>query len=61
MPKMMAKKPWESRTMWANVIMVIASFFPIVQDFLTPDKMIMVMGAVNAGLRMITKDRVSLS
>lgn len=54
------KKPWQSKTIWANLIMAVAGFFPSVKDFLTPEVMGVIFLVVNAGLRLVTKTPVSI-
>lgn len=55
------KKPWQSKTVWANFIMAGMAFFPFIADKLTPEQVMMGMAAINMALRMITKDKVALT
>lgn len=54
------KKPWESKTNWANLIMAAASFFPQIQEHLGPSALGAIFFGVNLVLRFITKTPVSL-
>lgn len=55
------KKPWQSKTVWVNVIMAGMAFFPAIADKVTTEQVMMGMAAVNMALRMITQDKVTLS
>ncbi len=55
------KKPWQSKTLWANLVMATLAFIPALADKLTIEQVMLGMAAVNMVLRMITKDKVSLS
>lgn len=54
------KKPWESKTNWANLIMAAATFFPQIQEHLGPSSLGAVFFLVNVALRFVTKSAVSL-
>lgn len=57
---MESKKPWQSKTLWINLIMAGLAFVPAVQAVVTPEVLGAVFGAVNAALRLTTKSGVSL-
>lgn len=56
------KYPWLSKTLWFNVIVGIAAFFPPVQAFVQghSEMIMMGFGLINMFLRLITKDAISL-
>ena len=51
---------WQSKTLWVNLIMAIAAFFPQVQDKLSVEQMAAGITAVNAILRATTKEGISI-
>lgn len=55
-------KPWESKTLWAALIVAIAGFIPPVGQWINehPDYFSMVLGGLFGGLRLITKDKISI-
>lgn len=56
------KKPWQSKTLWANVILAVVSFFPgPAKDFVTPENLGTLFLIVNTILRFVTKSGVSLT
>ena len=55
-----SKKPWFSKTLWVNAIMAFASFFPGVQDLITPDLISVIFLVVNTVLRFTTKKAISI-
>jgi hypothetical protein len=60
---MEAKKPWQSWTLWMNLVMAITAFFPPVQEALKahPEYGAIAMAAVNWALRIIfTKTAIQL-
>lgn len=61
-PTPTATKPWFSRTLWINLLVAGSAFIPTVGDFVKahPDWVIMGFSMLNMGLRLITKDKISL-
>jgi len=55
-----SKKPWQSKTLWINLGMAIAAFFPQVQDHVSVETMGTVFSVVNVLLRFVTKTGVSI-
>ena len=55
------KKPWMSKTLWANAIVAMMAFMPSVAEKVSAEHVMMALGAVNIVLRLITKDKISLS
>lgn len=55
------KKPWQSKTLWANLLMAVASFFPQVSGILTPEVLGTIFMVVNTGLRFVTDKKISIS
>lgn len=57
-----SKKPWESKTNWAALIIAVAAFFPPAAQFIAENPQVcsMVVGALMVGLRLITKKQVLL-
>lgn len=55
-----SKKPWLSKTVWVNAIMAGVAFIPGVAEKLSVESAIMLMSVIGMGLRMVTKDKVSL-
>lgn len=56
-----SKKPWQSKTLIANLILAVLAFFPAVKDHVTAEQLGMIFAIVNAGLRLVTKDKISLN
>lgn len=56
-----AKKPWKSKTLLANAIVALASFFPPVSNWIgaNPETFGLIISALNIGLRSVTGDPVS--
>jgi len=54
------KKPYLSKTLWVNVIVAVAAFFPSLTATLDPASVAMFMAVVGMGLRLVTKDAISL-
>ena len=54
------KKAYQSKTLWVNLLMAGASFFPQVQVFLSPDVVSTIFLAVNAVLRFTTKSAITI-
>jgi hypothetical protein len=58
------KKPWQSKTIWANLIIAIAALFvPGAQEWgaQNMEMILMALTGLNVVLRLISKDKVSLS
>ena len=58
------KKPWQSKTIWTNVILaLLALLSPTAQAWASdhPEVLPLFFTAVNVALRFITKDAVSLN
>lgn len=57
------KKPWQSKTLYASLLVALAAFYPPVGDWIkqNPELFSMALGALFAGLRVVTKGRVSIS
>ena len=54
-------KPWQSSTLWANLVMAGVAFFPSVKAVLTPEMMVTAVALVNAIIRVFkTKTAISL-
>lgn len=51
---------YQSKTLWINLIMAVAAFFPQVQAHLNGEQMAAGITAVNAILRMTTKEQITL-
>jgi hypothetical protein len=54
------KKPYQSLTLWSNLILAAASFFPIVKELVTPDLLGAIFFVVNTALRFKTNSGISL-
>jgi hypothetical protein len=61
------KKPWESKTYWANIL--IASMFPLIPGWqayanghpqIATSAAVVAMAIINVGLRSITHGKISL-
>ena len=55
------KKLWESKTLWLNAILAAVAFFPKLADTVNEEMLLQLVLVVNFVLRLITKDKVSLS
>lgn len=56
------KKPWQSKTLWSNLIISILAFLPTpVKEFLTPETLSTVFLIVNTILRLVTKSKISIT
>jgi len=56
-------KPWwVSKTMWTNLLIAMAAFFPPIQDWISknPEQMVWVWAGINLVLRFISKGKISL-
>ena len=56
-----SKKPWKSKTILANLVVAVVAFFPSVQESVSPEIVAQALVVINIVLRMITKDKISLS
>jgi hypothetical protein len=56
------KKPWESSTLWASLIIAVAPFFPPVQAIIAahPEIVGLFVGGISALLRLKTDSKVGL-
>lgn len=56
------KKPWQSKTVWMNLIVAVAAFFPTAQEWIAsnPEAFAGIITVLNMGLRLASKDKVSL-
>lgn len=55
-----SKKPYQSKTLWINAVMAIASLVPAVKDLVTPDILGVAFFLVNTVLRFTTKSGISI-
>lgn len=59
-----SKKPWLSKTLWANAILALVAFLPWdpIQSAISnnPDLVMQIVAGVNIVLRMVTGSKVSL-
>lgn len=64
-PVVVTKKPWLSKTLWVNLLLAVAALLPNdnLQTFLITNQTYVLVGfsVINAILRVITKDAVSLT
>lgn len=46
-----------SKTLWMNLVMAIAAFFPVIHEWITanPETYAMAWSVINVGLRLLTK------
>lgn len=59
----MGTKPsYQSKTLWFNLVMAVAAFFPGVSDFVSahPELVPVAFAVVNIVLRFVSKDKVEL-
>ena len=55
------KKPWKSKTLWANALVGVLALSGLREKLgIGPDQVLMVLSVVNMGLRLATKDKVGL-
>jgi hypothetical protein len=56
------KKPWLSKTIWMSVLTALASLYPPAHEWIADNPVIFswAIGGVFAGLRVITKDGLSI-
>lgn len=55
-----SKPFWLSKTMWANLLMGVAAFFPKIRDLASPEVMSSAFVLVNMILRLISSGKVTL-
>jgi len=55
------KKPWQSRTLWANVLLAAVAFFPGVSENITPERIAAGFSIINIILRWVTKSEIGLT
>lgn len=55
-------KPWQSKTLWINLFIAIAAFFPFVRDWVAanPGIFMAVVTTVFSVLRVVTKGNVEI-
>jgi hypothetical protein len=60
---METKAPWQSKTLWFNLAVAVAAFFPVVSNWISahPEAVPAAFGAVNFVLRLVSKDKIALS
>ena len=56
-----SKKPWQSKTILANLIVAIVAFFPGLQDSVSPEIVAQALIVLNIILRLVTKDKIGLA
>lgn len=52
---------WKSKTLWVNLFLAVAAFFPAVQSHLDAETMSMIFAGVNGVLRVVSKEKISLN
>jgi len=59
---MESKKPWQSKTNWMAVIVALVAFIPGVGEYVGKNVEVvgLLLGALFAGLRMISKGKISI-
>jgi hypothetical protein len=55
------KKPWQSKTILANLIVAIIAFFPGLEETINPEIVMQALIVINIILRLVTKDKIGLS
>jgi len=55
------KKPWQSKTLWANVLLAAVAFFPGVSENITPERIAAGFSIINIILRWVTKSEIGLT
>lgn len=60
---METKKPWQSKTIWAAIVVAVLPLFPSVSQMVSsnPELVSIVLGGLFSALRLITKDKVIIS
>lgn len=54
------KKPWLSKTIWANFIIAGLAFVPAIAEKVSPEQIVLGLTLVNVILRLVTKEKLSL-
>jgi len=55
------KKPWKSKTIWANTILVLmAGLNQLGELGVSPERMILAIGLLNILLRLVTKEQLEI-
>ena len=56
------KKPWQSKTVWLNLIAALAAFSPVGSEWVQSHEQVFLIGfsALNIILRLVTKDKISI-
>jgi hypothetical protein len=59
---MESKKPWQSKTLWVNVILALSAFIPGVHEALVahPEYFTYGLIVINMALRLITKGSIQI-
>jgi hypothetical protein len=62
-PVAVTKKPWQSKTLWIALIAAVIPFFPGAETLVKqyPEVYSVLLGAIFAGLRAISNDKISIS
>ena len=59
-----AKKPWQSKTLWVNLIVAVLAFIPMLGSFgqeMSHEQIgLVAVGLINIFLRLITKGKIEL-
>ena len=51
---------WQSKTLWVNLVMAAAAFFPAISDKLDVDTVATLFAGVNTILRTVSNEKISL-
>lgn len=56
------KSPWESKTLWTNLVLAMIAFVPSVDEIIkgNPQIIVVAFAVINSALRLITKEKISL-
>lgn len=62
MEPMETKKPWQSKTIWINIVCALLPLVPQLRNYvaLYPDLSVTLITGVNLLLRVVTKNKISL-
>ena len=55
-----SKKPWQSKSIWAGILVAIAPFIPMFGDKINESVALSIVGVIMVGLRLITKKELKL-
>lgn len=57
------KKPWQSKTTWAALVIAVTAFFPSAAAWIAehPTEYGLAIGFIFTALRFITKDKISIT